>query len=340
VTPNTMPQDVALPETGGVSGTLSFGAYPAGATGCNGVKIATGDSAVVTSSFAPKLLVHPLASGSTKPLLTVSVGEVFESNGLFGQTSIVTGMTLNLGVVFPDGVYFMTIKKQTTDGPRIQTVKLVGMNGVLTVAPLVVDGLGMEGKNSQFPQLFIANSTAVLTLYPMGVSPPGVSDGESNTPQEKDISKAELPPPATTPPETSEASPGARGLPPPAYGVLAGHSRSVWTPGCTANPGCDNVRPVYSGGGNVTQVDGAAGMSGTVTFQLDIAYMQIRDIFIDCPSDWQVDAGFNGNGTISIPASHPFVNATCEITYSTIRPGEGSGYVFSMRLRGLDIGAH
>jgi hypothetical protein len=341
VTPSTSPQDVALPLVGGVSGTLSFGPFPAGATGCYGVKFATGGS-IAARSHSPTL-PFALSSGSTRPLLTVSVGEAFGANPVFGQTSVVTGMTFKSDALnFPDGDYYMSITKATSEGTRVQTIKLTAMNGVLTVAPLRTEGIfGTDGKNAQFPQLVLANTTAILTLYPRGVLPPDPSETETNTPRTKDVSEADLPPLPTDPPPMSTTLPGAKGLPPPVAGTLIGYSRSYWpAPECSGNPGCDSVRPIESNGGSITPIDGVEGMTGTVSFSLNIAYMLIAAIDIDCPSDWDVTVGFNGSGIISIPPSHPFTDAICVINFSTVRAGEGSGYGFTIGLRGLDIGAH
>jgi len=340
VVPSTTPQDVALPPTGGISGTLSFDAFPAGATGgCDTVKISTGDSVEVveTQSLSPFSL-HVLANGAKpKPILTISVGEGIDGNALFGQKAIVTGAVLNASpdLSFPDGTYYMTVTRMVGTETRVDVVVLTATNGELRVSPITSPNGG-----ASFPVLIAANTTAILSLYAKDVIPPAADPAnQSAAPKEVDVTDAGLPPLPPDPPHDPPLA-GSYGNPPPTAGSPIGYVRTIWTPGCSGNPGCDLTKPISSGGGNDTLIDAPAGMVGTVTYTTNIGYMALAQVKTACPPEWDVNAGLNGSGVITIPPSAPFTGV-CTITYSTVPPNkDGSGYEIVFKLRGLDIGAH
>ncbi len=346
VTPSTSPQDISLPSTGGFSGTLSFDAFPGGATGgCDEVKIATGASVETlhTASVSPGAVRLLATASAPTPILTISVGEGLDGNPLFGSEAIVTGMVLKTSpdLNFADGTYYMTISKTSgTTTTRVDAVILTATNGVLRIAPLTIPN-GTSG-TSQFPVVILANTTATLSVYARGVIPPASADTSStdSTPPSVNVSDAGLPPLPTDLPPHGTPMAGARGFPPPDSGATIGYSSANWASGCSGNPGCNLIHPIISGGGVVTPIDAVAGMSGVVTYETNIAYMGLVSATIDCPQDWGVAAGLDGSGTISIPESDPFTG-TCTITYSTIASGQnGTGYEIVFGLRGLDIGAH
>jgi hypothetical protein len=164
VTPSAAMQSVSLPATGGVSGTLTFGAYPAGATGCDNVVIASGTDVVTTQSSlrSAQNVVPQAATSSSPPLLTITVGAAAGGSGPlspFGFPTIVSGLQLNVGpnITFPDGTYYATV---TTSGKTF-IIPLTAKSGVLTVS-----------SGSDLPILILAESSAVIAIYPQGVVPP------------------------------------------------------------------------------------------------------------------------------------------------------------------------
>src|ERR1700681_4141358 len=56
VTPQAQAQTVTLPSTGGVTGTISFGAFDAGATGCDVLRISTGAAVETTQALHRRAL--------------------------------------------------------------------------------------------------------------------------------------------------------------------------------------------------------------------------------------------------------------------------------------------
>jgi len=166
VTPQTQPQTVALPATGGVSGTISFGAFPDAASGCDVVIISTGtdvENSQVKDKRAGNQRKPATTTTNPQPILTVSVGEAFNAEPIWGTAQIVTGMQLNVSpnLNFPDGTYYATITDTGLLGTlTVGPIPFVAKNGVLTVAP-----------NGTLPFITAANSSAVLKLYGLGVIP-------------------------------------------------------------------------------------------------------------------------------------------------------------------------
>jgi hypothetical protein len=195
VTPNTSAaQTVSLPSTGGVSGTIAFGAYPAGATGCDSVIISTGADIATTQSLlrSAQSVGRESNANSSTPLLTISVGQAFDSSGpvsAFGYQTIISGMQLTASpnLNFPDGTYYATV---TASGQTF-LIPFTAKNGVLTVS----------GGGAGLPLLILAGSSALITLYQQGVMPP------TNTP---------------SPSPSATATNGANPTPTPAGGTPTG----------------------------------------------------------------------------------------------------------------------
>jgi hypothetical protein len=174
VTPNSSaPQSVNLPATGGISATITFGAYPAGATGCDSVTIATGADVATTQSFlrsGQNGVRETSATTTTAPLLTISVGAAFGGSGpvsAFGYQTIVSGMQLMVSsnLNFPDGTYYATV----TASGKTFIIPFTATGGVLSVA----------GGTAGLPVLILAGSSALITLYPQGVMPPASTPSPS-----------------------------------------------------------------------------------------------------------------------------------------------------------------
>jgi hypothetical protein len=188
VTPSSSAQSVALPATGGVSGTVSFGAYPAGATGCDSVVFSTGTDVATAESIIRSAQSAERASNanSTAPLLTISVGEAFGSSGpvsAFGYQTILSGMQLTVSpnLNFPDGTYYATV---TASGQTF-LIPFTAKGGVLTVA----------GGAAGLPVLILAGTSALIALYPQGIIP--------NTPSPSPSASASASPSATPSPLAS-----------------------------------------------------------------------------------------------------------------------------------------
>lgn len=320
VHPSTAPQKVTMPPAAGVSGTMSFTAFAAAASGCDYVEISTGNDAK-----------SPDANGSAKPLLTISVGEGFDGHPLFDNSMIVTGMQLMVSpdLHFPDGTYYATIT--TTRGDRSTLygrIVFTAKDGVLKIPAIELP----NGKS--FPLILTAKTSSIITLYPRGVEPPpptpSPSPSTSPTPSGS-------PTPIPTPLPTSKPCKGCHGLPPPAYGDEIGiSSYDEPSPPCTGSSGapCTGSSPIEQQtiGGSI-EVPG--GMFGTITYGTKIGYMALLSVTNNCPKDWLVDAGLSGDGIIVIPESHPF-NQPCEITWSTIPARGGNGYTETLYLQGVD----
>jgi hypothetical protein len=149
-TPSTQAQSVALPSTGGITGTLAIAAGLANATSCDvTVKFSTGSSALSTASNVRRLD----ATMPPKPLLEISLDNAFTNN------VEVTGAVLNTppNLSFPDGQYQASI----TFGTLPPTVLIfTAANGVLTLA------------STGTPIVIAPGTSATLALYARGVTPP------------------------------------------------------------------------------------------------------------------------------------------------------------------------
>lgn len=351
VTPGPEPQDVTLPTTGGVTGTISFDAYPAGASGCDNLQIATGSAVEIPPPIAwsgsgirlvasadrrPVIRLAAVVTPPT-PILTISVGEGLQGNPIFGSTTIVTGMTLTGSPEnLPDGTYYATIT--TIYGQRStvnSVIPFIAKNGVLTVAPIALP----NGKN--FPVIISAATSSIIVLYARGVPPPEAYQSPIPTSSSAPTSASPKPSISLPPIVTAQPIPNAYGFPPPAGGPIGIYAYD-WA-GCTGNPGCsgDGMIQQQNGGGTM-QVP--TGMWGTITFSADIGYMGIYEPIVkDCPLDWTVIALPSGGGSIIIPYSDPLAtppqNSLCTITYQTVPPGaNGSGYEEVLSLLPIGIG--
>ncbi len=196
VYPSTQAQTVALPSAGGVSGTISVGAFPAASQTCVTITLATGTDATANAAASIVRVASgeraqsstPAPAPTPMPLLTISITDAF-SYGV-----VVTGMTLNTpsNLNFPDGTYYATISDQTSLG-YVFTAK----NGTLT----------LSSTNAQF--LVTPLDTATLTLYPRGYVPvfstsPSASPSASSAPSAVPSASAA---PSPTPIPTSTPTP-------------------------------------------------------------------------------------------------------------------------------------
>ena len=350
VQPAATAQTVALPSTGGVSGTLSFGAFPAGATGCDEVKIATGADAETADWSARSVLVARLEGGESNPppLLTVSVGEGLDGNTVFGYETIVSGMQLNTGpnLNFPDGTYYATMTLPNGNTSQLFIIPFTAKNGVLTVSTIPLP----NGK--QFPVVIVANTSSILTLYPHGVIPVVPVETTPSPSPSPTVTASPSPGPSGSPTasptpltfETSSPQPGWVGNPPPEVDSIIG-SYSFTDPSTTS---CQPNQQLCNGTNlPILQVDGSdAAMSipvnfyGSITFSAQIGYMglYLGNPLSNCPSDWEVGANTGGSGTISIPSNDPAGSAPCEINFQTNPPGSNNirGYYEGIALQYVD----
>jgi hypothetical protein len=198
VYPSTQAQTVALAPAGGVSGTISVGAFPAASQTCIAITLATGADATANAAASIVRVASgeraqaatPAPAPTPMPLLTISITDAF-SYGV-----VITGMTLNTpsNLNFPDGTYYATISDQTSLG-YVFTAK----NGTLT----------LSSTNAQF--LVTPLDTATLTLYPRGYVPvfstsPSASPSASLAPSPSAVPSASAVP-SPTPIPTSTPTP-------------------------------------------------------------------------------------------------------------------------------------
>lgn len=159
VTPSTSAQTVALPSTGGVSGSIEFGGFSAAASGCDGVTISTGsdvESAQSSQRRASQAKIDS-AAAAVAPLLTISVGAGAQQN--FTEQTIVTGIQLNVAssVNLPDGTYYATITPSPVTGPGVFT--FTAKSGAL--------------RTSSVFEAIVFNASVITTIavYPLAVNP-------------------------------------------------------------------------------------------------------------------------------------------------------------------------
>jgi hypothetical protein len=339
VTPSTAVQSLTLPATGGVTATISFGAYAAAATGCDTVVISTGADVVTTLSAvrSAQSSVHAANVNGTTPLLTISVGEAFGSNGgpvsAFGYQTIITGMqlTVSSNLNFPDGTYYATV---TASGQTF-VIPFTAKGGVLTVA----GGGGL-------PVTILAESSALISLYPQGVTPPASTPSPSPSPSPTSSASATASPSAqptslATCPAGETACYGTS-APPPVGTQIGTYGTTDLNPACTPPSGFPYPTCSIPAGTPVTQV-GNSGFTGTaspfaevfypfwgtITFAVQNPggeYLQVTPV--GCNSDWviSINSSLTG-GTITIPSTDPATYNNqgegngCELLFGTIPPG-------------------
>jgi hypothetical protein len=315
--PSDAKQSAAIPTTGGISGSIDFGKFPAGTTGCEYVKLATGDD--VEKSATENL---PLSVSNDRsnpgPILTISAGEAFDGQTTLGVTVIVSGAALKTSpdLNFPDGNYEAVIT--TADGHRSAlwgTIFFTAKNGVLTVGTPT----GPNGK--PFPLVIPAHESAIIAIYPRSVSP--------TIPTPKPSASPTSMPSRTSPP-------GTWGNPPPPYYSIVGTYSWKWGPGCPGvpSPCTSGATPVplrFTLDAGVPNEDGAVislpgGFWGKVHFDASgLDYMELRSSEDLCPSYIHVPLGDEPRGIITIPRDHPHT-MQCEITYTTRPKGKTGNY--------------
>jgi hypothetical protein len=156
-TPSTQAQNVALPSTGGITGTLAIAAGSATATSCDVAVTLTTGSAVTTIAANVR---HAESGTPAKPILEISLDNAFTNN--VEMTGAVLNTPPNLS--FPDGTYQALV----TSGTLPPTVLVfTAMNGVLTLA------------STGSPILIAPGTSATLTLYAKGVTPPDATPSPS-----------------------------------------------------------------------------------------------------------------------------------------------------------------
>jgi hypothetical protein len=154
VAPLASTQTVTLPTTGGVTATLSFGAFPAGLTGCLNVTIATGADAEQTTALRSAAQRRAMATVPPGAITSLTFAEAFPGSGNFLTTAVV-GATLQSrdSVNFPDGQYTALI---VTPAGDVSVCTFTGKNGTLVLTS---------------PTVIQLDAQSVLYLYPAGVNP-------------------------------------------------------------------------------------------------------------------------------------------------------------------------
>jgi hypothetical protein len=327
-----------LPAAGGVSGTINIGGVAAASTTCLNVTLATGTDASGTGTTPASALVRRRRALASTPTLPQPLVDVSLTNTYTGDLHEFF-MTIQLppGSV-PAGQYPATISTtvELGDGQSQTTFQLFTVN-VSESGKTVVTGTSFAGGGGGALAILGADTTGTLAIYPMGtvLPTPQPYETEGPTPTPTPIPSIA---PTATPTATAAPSPtptlpfatsppgmNAYGNPPPADGSTIG-DYSIEDPndGGTCQAGqepCDasNV-PIEQQAGNGT-LEIPTGFSGSITFSVDIGYMDIQTITNTCASDWSVNANNGGSGTITIPVNDAYGSSQtqpeCTITFST-----------------------
>ena len=185
VTPSTLEQTVAVPNTGGFTGTLTIGQFAPNTTGTVQITFAAGSSATL-SAVGRKALAVRAPRATNSPIFQTQI------SGSFGGQALISGYVLNTpsNVNFPNGTYQATL---STNSSPPQGLTFVATGGQLT---LVSKGL---------PLVVLPGQTVTLSVYAPGVTPlptpsPTPSPGASPSP---------TPSPTATP--TATPSPSSAG---------------------------------------------------------------------------------------------------------------------------------
>jgi hypothetical protein len=218
VSAQSTPQLVQLPDTGGITATLSLAQYDSGASGCQNITIATGADAALAAAAAT---VRRTASTSPNPLLSITLGAGLPANSSALQlTTVLSGATLatDANVVFPDGTYNATITLTLLGTPFTYSLIFTATNGKLTLTG-----------GSALP--LTLGSGAVINVYNRGVVPPGF-EAPVATPSPGGTASASPSPGATstassTPSSAPSATPSSSATQPVPNGTTIGSATLI-----------------------------------------------------------------------------------------------------------------
>lgn len=271
-------QSVALPSTGGTSGTITFQSVTSGPTGCLTVAIATGSDAAVSGEQAASRTRESSARHTDTATPTPGAVPIY-SVTISGGAAIMTGYVVDTGNnVFPDGTYYATAEFSGGTLPATGLV-FVAKNGVVTLQstgqPIVIS-LGVTLSIDFY-------NKGVIPTFPE-VSPTPTAPGTTPTPV---VSPTIAPTnaPTATPTPVATASPTASPVPSitpspsPAPTTLL--KEGGFTPPCNENP-CYYSLPTiqselvtgdtYAGGSfNYTKVFTVNGDQYTESFSIPVA---------------------------------------------------------------------
>jgi hypothetical protein len=333
VTAQTTPQTTTLPDTGGVTATIGFTQFAAGATGCQNVTIQTGAANTTTSATKRATLANSLA-----PILGITIGQATGSTSIIDVTTVVSGVTLQTdpNVVFPNGTYNATVTFSTVlgTGPTTNSLIFTAVNGKLVLT-------GGTALPLRLP------SGAQLNVYDRGVVPPDFSLATPTpVPTATPTPAPPTPPPTATPTPVPTAAPTGLvyGAPPPPVGDPIGIQSYTDLDTCPASGilytgyPCNYTSTMLSNGGADITLTGfpAPGDNGQVSYKITnfgATYYSVEGC--DAPVNYNggglggsfnIPAFFNPDGTPT--STYNTFSGVCIINLTTVPPNAtgGTGY--------------
>jgi hypothetical protein len=206
IAPSGQTQTVPLPSAGGLSGTITVGAFSGSSSSCLAITVATGADATLTGAPASaKRSVLTAASPLPSPLAQIDL-----NNTVSNVTWLAVTFQLQSPAVVPAGNYPATI---TT------TVDLGDGQVLTTVAnySLAVAANGTASIVGPIAQLNV-NTTGLLTIYPVGATLPTPTPSQSPSASptasaSASASPSTTPAPSAAPSATPSATPSPTAMP-------------------------------------------------------------------------------------------------------------------------------
>jgi hypothetical protein len=162
--PSTQAQTTAIPTAGGVSGTISLGAFASASSSCIAITVATGaDATLAVNAKAVSAVSSVRRADATSSPLPPPITQVELSNTSAGNVTWTT-VTLQLPPTsFPAGQYPATIATQSISGDGELTTSVATFTvTVSSTGNAVVKGPGL----THVLGIILSGTTGLLSIYP------------------------------------------------------------------------------------------------------------------------------------------------------------------------------
>ncbi len=251
--PSTQAQTTAIPTAGGVSGTISLGAFASASSTCIAITVATGaDATLAVNAKAISAVSSVRRADATSSPLPPPITQVELSNTSAGNVTWTT-VTLQLPPAsFPAGQYPATIATQAVSGDGELTTSVANFTvTVSSTGQAVVQGPGL----THVLGIIVSGTTGLLSIYPaqtvLPTATPTPAGVESASP-----SPSPTPTPARSPTPVPSPTPTAAPTLTPTPRPTATPVPGAYTATVTLTPGGGSC--VQFGSGSTTQVFTAA----------------------------------------------------------------------------------
>ncbi len=213
VYPSTQAQTTAIPAAGGVSGTISLGAFANSSSSCIAITVATGaDATLAVNAKAVSAVSSVRRADATSSPLPPPITQIELSNTSAGNVTWTT-VTLQLPTAsFPAGQYPATIATQSISGDGELTTSVANFTvTVSSTGQAVVKGPGL----THVLGIVLSGTTGLLSIYPAQTvlptaTPTGVESASPSPSPTPTPAQSPTPVPSPTPTAAPTLTPTPR----------------------------------------------------------------------------------------------------------------------------------